>query len=377
MSSHQHPYADPTADPSASAGAETGAGPADGLAALPAWLRSPVRSWGVTRSEESWISGALGGVAARYGLDPLLVRGAFAAVCLLSAGLALLAYAVAWTVLPGPDGRVVWAQLRRGDFSGAGMGVAATGGVGLVSLISGVGVTASVLSGGGLTGLAVLAATGLLVWWLLTRCWDPSAQRPSGRRRSTGRDGHPAAGSRASGAGSSLSSPSWYMDARRGSGQEESAPDEAGFRSSWIDPETGQWRDRPHSRDLRAAERIAELEREAAAERAPAGRRAVAARAERPALGALTQTAALVLAGGLCLAAMAASVVAGVSGLGMVLGPAGATIVGGAAAIVVLAPVLLLAALRGRRAGLVSGASVFAVGMVVAGVVANLSLVLI
>lgn len=379
MSSHQHPYADPTADPSASAGAagagaETGG---DGLAALPAWLRSPVRSWGVTRSEESWVSGALGGVAARYGLDPLLVRGAFAAVCLLSAGLALLAYAVAWTILPGPDGRVLWAQLRRRDFSGAGVGVAAMGGVGLVSLLSGAGITATLVSGGGLAGLAVLAGTGLLVWWLLTRCWDPTAQRPSTRRRSTGREGHTSAGSRSSGAGSSLSSPSWYMDARRRTGQEESAPDEAGFRSSWIDPETGQWRDRPHSRDLRAAERIAELEREAAAERAAAGRGAVAARTERPSLGVLAQTATLLAAGALCLAAMAVSVVAGVSGLGMVLGPAGATIVGGAAALVVLAPVLLLAALRGRRGGLVSGASVFAVGMVVAGVVANLSLVLI
>lgn len=377
MSSHQrfhdqHQHTDPGASAS---GAGTDAGSADGLSALPGWVRSGVRSWGVTRSEQSWVSGTLGGVAARYGLDPLLVRGVFAAACLLSAGLALLAYAVAWTVLPGPDGRVLWAQLRRNDFSGAGVGVAAVGGVGLVSLLSGVGVTASLVSGGGLAGLAGLAGVGLLVWWLVTR-WDPKAQRPSvpqrssGRgagRRGAGRD----AGSRASGAGSSLSSPSWYMDGRGAAQEEESAPDGAGFRSSWIDPETGQWRDRPHSRDLRAAERVAELEREAAEQRA------LAARAERPALGLLAQGLTLVVTIGVTLAAMVAATVAGLAGLGTVLGPAGATIVGGAAALLVLAPVLLLTALRGRRGGLVSTASVFAVGMVVTGVVANLGIVLI
>ena len=376
MSSHQHFHADPSADPSA-AGAGADTGPADGLAALPSWLRGPVRSWGVSRSEESWVSGALGGVAARYGLDPLLVRGAFAAVCLLSAGLALLAYAVAWTVLPGPDGRVLWAQLRRGDFSGPGVGVAVVGGVGLVSLVSGAGLTATLVFSGGLAGLTVLAGTVLLVWWLLTRCWEQTTHGASEHPRFTGRDGRPSAGSRAADAAGAPSSPSWYMDARRRSGQEESAPDEAGFCSSWIDPETGQWRDRPHSRDLRAAERVAEMERQAAAERASAGRGAAAARAERPALGAIAQTVTLVAAGVACLAALVGSVVFGFSGVGTALGPAGATIVGGAAALVVLAPVLLLAALRGRRGGLVSAASVFAVGMVVIGVVANLSIVLI
>lgn len=379
MPSHQHfhdqqRHADPTDSPFASsAGAD--AGSPDGLSALPGWVRSGVRSWGVTRSEESWVSGTLGGVAARYGLDPLLVRGVFAAACLLSAGLALLAYAVAWTVLPGPDGRVLWAQLRRSDFSGAGVGVAAVGGVGLVSLLSGVGITASLVSGGGIAGLAGLAGVGLLVWWLATR-WDPKAQRPSvpqrfaergAGRRGTGRD----AGSRASGAGSSLSSPSWYMDTRGPGRTEETAGDEAGFRSSWIDPETGQWRDRPHSREVRAAERVAELEREAAEQRA------LAAPARRPVLGVLAQGLTLVATIGVSLAAMVAATVFGFAGLGTVLGPAGATIVGGAAALAVLAPVLLLTALRGRRGGLVSAASVFAVGMVVTGVVANLSIVLI
>lgn len=360
MSSHQHTDADPTADPFAEHASP------EGLSALPAWLRRPVRSWGVTRSEDSWVSGTLGGVAARYGLDPLLVRGVFAAVCLLSAGLALLAYAAAWTVLPGPDGRVLWAQLRRRDLSGAGVGVAAVGGVGLVSLLSGVGITASLVSGGGLAGLAGLAGVVLLVWWLATR-WDPKAQRPSLPRRFSRRSDRWNRRGDAADTGSSLSSPSWYMDARRRAQPEESAPDEAGFRSSWIDPETGQWRDRPHSRDLRAAERVAEIEREAARERA------LAARADRPALGLLPQSVAVAVAGTFALAAMAGTVTFGLAGAGLAFGPAALVIAGGAAALLVLAPVLLLAALRGRRAGLVSVSSTLAVGMVASGVLVNVA----
>jgi phage shock protein PspC (stress-responsive transcriptional regulator) len=363
MSSHQHAFAssDASSDPHADSAA------ADGLAALPSWLRGPVRSWGVTRSEESWLSGVLGGVAARYGLDPLLVRGVFAAVCLLSAGLALLAYAVAWTVLPGPDGRVLYAQLRRRDLTGAGVGVAAVGGVGLVSLLSGVGVTASLFSGGGLVGLAGLAGVGLLVWWLATR-WDAQAQRPS--VRAAAEDLRSRRGSSAASGSSSFASPGWYMQSRRGSRPLVSTPDEAGFHSSWIDPETGQWRDRPHSRDLRAAERVAEIEREAARERA------LDPRGGRPALGLLTQGAALVAAVVLSVAVMAAVGAWGVGAVNMA-GPAAVVIAGGAAALVVLAPVLLVAALRGRRAPLVSGASMLSVGMVAAGVVTNVAAALV
>ena len=370
MPSHEHPYADPTADPTADAfAASTQPGPADGLSALPGWLRRPVRSWGVTRTEQSWVSGSLGGVATRYGLDPLLVRGVFAAACLLSAGLALLAYAAAWTVLPGPDGRVLYAQLRRRDLSGAGVGVAAVGGVGLVSLFSGVGLTATVVAGGGLTALAGLAGVGLLVWWLATR-WDPKAQRPSAsggslsvrvtRRRDT------------EGPGSSVRTPAWYMSSRQGAPQQDDEADEAGFRSSWIDPETGQWRERPHSRERRAAERVAELEREAAREREATRERALAARAPRPALGLLPQSAAVVLAGALSVTVMAAVGLFGIEALGT-FGVAAMVIAGGAAALMVLAPVLLLAALRGRRAGLVSVSSALAVGMVAAGVLMNLT----
>ena len=73
--------------PDGAAAGETGP---DGLDALPGWLRRAVLSWGVRRSPASWVGGVLGGVAERYRIDPLLARGVFVAVCMISAGLGLL-----------------------------------------------------------------------------------------------------------------------------------------------------------------------------------------------------------------------------------------------------------------------------------------------
>ena len=76
----------------------------DGLHALPSWLRRAVQAWGVRRSDSSWVGGVLAGVAERYRVDPLLARGVFVALCVVSAGFGLLAYAVAWALLPDGDG---------------------------------------------------------------------------------------------------------------------------------------------------------------------------------------------------------------------------------------------------------------------------------
>ena len=100
----------PHVAPDGAAAGETGP---DGLDALPGWLRRAVLSWGVRRSPASWVGGVLGGVAERYRIDPLLARGVFVAVCMVSAGLGLLAYAAAWAVLPDADGRVQFGRLRR------------------------------------------------------------------------------------------------------------------------------------------------------------------------------------------------------------------------------------------------------------------------
>ncbi len=65
-----------------------------------------LRGIGLYRSDERWIGGVAGGVAARFGLDPLLVRGIFLATLLLG-GFGLVVYAVAWALLPEErDGRI-------------------------------------------------------------------------------------------------------------------------------------------------------------------------------------------------------------------------------------------------------------------------------
>ena len=82
------------------------------------------------RSPASWVGGVLGGVAERYRIDPLLARGVFVAVCMVSAGLGLLAYAAAWAVLPDADGRVQFGRLRRGEWQDATVAIGVIGAIG-------------------------------------------------------------------------------------------------------------------------------------------------------------------------------------------------------------------------------------------------------
>ncbi|MFL4473254.1 PspC domain-containing protein [Paeniglutamicibacter sp. MACA_103] len=64
-----------------------------------------VRELGLQRGEDHWVGGVASGVAQRFGVSPILVRGAFVALCFV-AGLGLLVYGVGWALLPGPDGKI-------------------------------------------------------------------------------------------------------------------------------------------------------------------------------------------------------------------------------------------------------------------------------
>ncbi|MEV5907065.1 PspC domain-containing protein, partial [Streptomyces sp. NPDC052127] len=68
-----------------------------------------------------------GGRGERYRIDPLLARGVFVAVCMVSAGLGLLAYAAAWAVLPDADGRVQFGRLRRREWQDATVAIGVIG----------------------------------------------------------------------------------------------------------------------------------------------------------------------------------------------------------------------------------------------------------
>ncbi|NTW39326.1 MAG: PspC domain-containing protein [Cellulomonadaceae bacterium] len=81
-----------------------------------------IRRSGLARSDERWIGGVGGGVAARLGIDPLVVRGVLA-VSVLLGGLGLVLYSLGWLLLPErSDGRIHLQQLFRGDFDVAVLG---------------------------------------------------------------------------------------------------------------------------------------------------------------------------------------------------------------------------------------------------------------
>ena len=86
-----------TPPPGASSGPATG--PAAGFFAQ-------LRGTGLYRSDERWIGGVAGGLAQRFGFDPLIVRGLFLATLLLG-GFGLVLYAIGWALLPEErDGRI-------------------------------------------------------------------------------------------------------------------------------------------------------------------------------------------------------------------------------------------------------------------------------
>jgi phage shock protein PspC (stress-responsive transcriptional regulator) len=84
-----------------------------------------IRGIGVVRSSDRWVGGVAGGLARRFGVDPLLVRGLFG-VSILLGGLGLVLYGIAWLLLPEQaDGRIHGQQLLRGDVDVAVLGAAA------------------------------------------------------------------------------------------------------------------------------------------------------------------------------------------------------------------------------------------------------------
>lgn len=83
-----------------------------------------VRRLGIWRSDDRWVGGVAGGLAERFGIDPLLVRGIFG-VTILFGGIGLLAYGVGWALLPERrDGRIHLEETIAGRFDVALLGAA-------------------------------------------------------------------------------------------------------------------------------------------------------------------------------------------------------------------------------------------------------------
>lgn len=92
-----------------------------------------IRDLGISRSEDRWFAGVAGGIAAKAGIDPLIVRGVFVVLALLG-GPGVLLYLAGWLLLPGSDGRIHLEEMLRGR-SSAGM-TTATIIIGAVIVIS-------------------------------------------------------------------------------------------------------------------------------------------------------------------------------------------------------------------------------------------------
>ncbi|MFC7788833.1 PspC domain-containing protein [Microbacterium sp. MAHUQ-60] len=82
-----------------------------------------VAGLGIARSD-GWIGGVAAGIAARLRIDPLIVRGVLVVATLFGLPMIFL-YAVAWALLPDPEGRIHLRELLRGRFEPAQLGILA------------------------------------------------------------------------------------------------------------------------------------------------------------------------------------------------------------------------------------------------------------
>lgn len=75
-----------------------------------------IRGLGMQRGSNRWVGGVCSGLANKWGIDPVIVRG-LAVVLTLFFGIGVLAYGVAWALLPEPDGRIHVEEVAQGRWS--------------------------------------------------------------------------------------------------------------------------------------------------------------------------------------------------------------------------------------------------------------------
>lgn len=76
------------------------------------WLRG----LGIVRGSDRWFAGVAGGIAAKAGIDPLIVRGIFVVLAILG-GPGILLYLAGWLLLPDASGRIHLEEVLRGRAS--------------------------------------------------------------------------------------------------------------------------------------------------------------------------------------------------------------------------------------------------------------------
>jgi phage shock protein PspC (stress-responsive transcriptional regulator) len=122
-----------------------------------------IRAFGAVRPDEGrWAAGVAAGLARRWGVDPLLVRGGFVVLALFG-GIGLLLYGLGWLFLPHPDGRIHAQEVLGGTVTAGFVG-------GLLAVLADLGGSGwrhddwyGPRPFGG--GLVVVALIALAVWW--------------------------------------------------------------------------------------------------------------------------------------------------------------------------------------------------------------------
>ncbi|TFB80150.1 PspC domain-containing protein [Terrimesophilobacter mesophilus] len=151
-----------------------------------------MRGLGVTR-EPGWIGGVCAGVAARLGIDPIIVRGIAVVVAVLG-GPALLLYAAAWLLLPDADNRIHLERVFRGEFYGAVAGIGVVVLLALLPISQGFWFSGPWFWDGPYWGASVLrvlwtlAIVGGAIWlviWLAMRANQRPGARPMGAASAT------------------------------------------------------------------------------------------------------------------------------------------------------------------------------------------------
>ncbi|MBG6238667.1 phage shock protein PspC (stress-responsive transcriptional regulator) [Mycetocola sp. CAN_C7] len=100
--------------PSSPAGSAPGTPSASSAGSFFDWIRG----FDLRRSDDHWLAGVAGGIAAHTRLDPLIIRGIFIVVAILGGPIFFL-YAVAWALIPDPRGRIYLEQAIKGVFEPA------------------------------------------------------------------------------------------------------------------------------------------------------------------------------------------------------------------------------------------------------------------
>ena len=132
-SSHHAGTGSPEEPVQPNAGPTGGAAPNYAVPAPPQNFFNWIRSQGISRGRDRWMGGVASGIAHRFGIDPLIVRGIFI-VLTLFAGIGILLYGVAWALLPEPDGRIHAQEAGAGRWSAGMTGALITTIIGLPSL---------------------------------------------------------------------------------------------------------------------------------------------------------------------------------------------------------------------------------------------------